>query len=427
MTRRQTNRRPVALTLAGLVLAWAGAAALAQTAPAAPPPAAPAVEPSLRPEVAVALQAAQQAIADKRFDDAQLALQQAEAVAGVGAYESYLIGRLRIVVRAGLRDAAGLLRAVEATLATGLADPALRLELMNQAANAAYGMKDYAATVRWSRDYRAAGGDDVNALLRLAQSHYLLGQHGDAAAVLDAVAQRQQQGGTAPTEAQLRLQAGNAAKLGDDAAYGRVLEQLAASHPTPAYWAELLTRLARRPGFDARLRTDLLRLGLARQAWTDGAVHAELAERALAAGYPAEAVRALEAAQAAGLMGEGSVAAERQALLQRARAQAQADRADASATGAGASDAGRSARALFASGYAAFTAGRTADGLALMEQGLHQGLPQRGDDARLQLGAAHAMAGDLARARQWLAPIAGQGHTDGLSDLARLWLLQPAR
>jgi hypothetical protein len=368
------------------------------------------------------LTAAQKALADKQFEEARRQLKLADAMADKSPYERYVIGRMQIVASAGLRDAPAMIKAVEDTLATGQGEPALRLGLMNEAANAAYGLKDYPATVRWSREYLDAGGQDLNARLRLAQAQYLLGRHAEAATLLDDLLQRQRKAGQQPGESQLRLQASNCLKSGDEAGYARVLEQLIASYPKPEYWTDRIGRVARQPGFDERLRIDVLRLGAARQAWPDGAFYVELAERAMAAGFAAEAERALQAAQAAGLLAGGAAAGEHEALMQRARKQAQQDRRDLGASTA-ASLAGKSGQAIFNAGYNEFTLGRTTEGLAMMEQGLDKGVARDADDAQLRLGAAYAMTGDAAKARHWLAPLAAAGRGDGLSDLARLWLL----
>ncbi|MDH4052204.1 MAG: hypothetical protein OEU93_11540 [Rubrivivax sp.] len=421
MTRKFPMRPLAALALcAGL--AWPATAAWAQAAAAASAASAPAN--AVRAELVPPLQAAQKALAAKQYDEAQRQLQLTDAVADKSAYERYVIGRMRAGARAGLNDAPGLVQAIEDTLATGLGEPALRLDLMNQAANAAYVMKDYAATVRWSHQYLEAGGDQLEARLRLAQSLYLLEQHAEAAKVLDDLAQRQAQAGQQPGEPQLRLQASNYVKLKDDAGYLRVVEQLAAKTAKPDYWAELLARVSQQPAFDERLRIDVLRLGMARKAWSDAAFHVELADRALAMGFAAEAEHALLASKAAGVQGQGAVAAERDALLERASKQAQIDRRDTSAT-TPAAQASKSGQALFNAGYNDYTDGRSAQGLALMEQALAKGLARQADDAKLRLGAAYAATGDTAKARQWLAPLAAAGHGDGLSDIARLWLLGP--
>ncbi len=402
-------------TAPALVLALAfvltSGAALAQGAPA-----------TLRPEIAPPLVAAQKALGDKQFDEALAQLRAADAVAGKTAYETYLVERLRFVAAAGKRDAPLALRSIEAALATGQAEPELRATLMDQASNTAYGLKDYERTVQWARRAIEAGATGSVTSLRLAQALYFQGQHPAAGQALDALATRQRAAGEAPGEPQLRLQASNLLKMNDDAGYAGVLEDLLLAYPKPAVWSDRLARLSRQSGFDDRLMLDLMRLGQRVQAWETPQAQAELVELALQAGFVNEARGYLDAAYAKGLLGQGPDAARHQTLRQRVQSLSAADRA------AGAPDAralaARDAAFVFSTGWDQYTAGRQPEGLALMQQAVQRGLSKNPDDARLRLAGALAASGQTEPARAMLIAVRDAGHRDGLSDLARLWLLQ---
>jgi hypothetical protein len=394
-----------------LVLAFALAAATA----AAQTPA------TLRPEIAPALQAAQQALADKRFDAALAQLRLADAVPGKTPYETYLVERMRFLAAVSQRDAPLALQAVEAALATEQAEPDLRATLMDQASNTAYGLKDYERTVRWARRAIEAGAPGATTRLRLAQALYLQGEHPAAAQTLAELATRQRAAGELPGEPQLRLQASNLLKLNDEASYTRVLEDLLAAYPQPGVWADRLVRLVRQPGFDARLLIDALRLGERQGAWTEADARIELAELALQAGFVHEARGVIESGFAQGALGQGAQAAAHQALRQRVQRQAEADRAAAPPDAAAL--AGRDAAFGFATGWNLYTAGRTAEGITLMTQAVQRGLPRQGDDARLRLATALLASGQTTPARAIFEALRDGGHRDGLGDLARLWLL----
>ena len=326
------HRPPLALGLAlSLTLAVAGlapASSLAQgTAAPSSTPAPVAVAPTLRPDIAPALQAAQKAINDKTYEQALAQLQLAEQVPGRTLFETYVLERLRFLAAAGLRDTAGALKALEAALATGEVEPELQPVLMDQASNAAYALKDYDKAVIWARRALEAGAKDDITRLRLAQALYLRGQHEPAAKVLDELAARQRAAGQSPAEPQLRLQASNLLKLGDDSGYARVLEDLLARNPTPALWADRLSRLLRQPGFDEALTIDLFRLSRRVGAFATAVADQEFATLALRAGFPAEAKAVLEAGYAAGRLGQGGQAAEHQALRDKAAKAAAADAA----------------------------------------------------------------------------------------------------
>ena len=407
-------------------LAVLAAATVLPPARAQTPPAPAASAPTVRAEMGPPLQAARQALTEKQFDEAQRQLDLAAAMADKTSYETYVIERMRVFTAAGRHDTEGLFKAVEAVLATGEADAQARTDLMNEASNAAYAIKDYERTVSWAQRYVDAGGSAPNARLRMAQAWYLLGKHEPAARTLDELAELQRAAGQKPAEAQLRLQASNLAKLNDVAGYGRVLERLAADYPKPEYWTDLMGRALRQPGFDERLRIDALRLGLAAQALPEAGFYVELAERALAAGFITEAQRVLDAGFASGKLGQGSDAAEHKALQQRVAKQAEADRPAAGAANAASAAAapGRSGQAVFNSGYDLFAAGQAGEGIALMEQGLQRGIQRNPDDARLRLGAAYVLTGNAAKAKELLTPLRSAGKADGLSDLARLWLIR---
>lgn len=404
---------PHALTLVAC-LAVGGAQAQSPTA-AAP------TAPSMRAETAPSLQAAQKALGERNFAEALNQLRLADAVPGKTPFELYLVERLRFLAATGARDLPLALKSVEAALAAEPFEPELRPTLMDQAANTAYALKDYERAIRWGQQSLQAGINTTIARLRLAQALYLQGQHPAAAQVLDELASRQRAANEAPGEPQLRLQASNLLKMKDDAGYARVLEALLASHPKPEIWADRLARLQDQPGFDMRLGLDALRLGQRQGAWTDGETLVAMAELAQQAGFVHEARSVLEAGFSAGLLGQGARAAAHQSLRQRVQAQATADAAapvpDAKALAA------RDAAFGFATGWNLYTAGRSADGLALMQQAVQRGLAKNPDDARLRLAMALAASGQAAQARPLLVAVRDAGHRDGLSDLARLALL----
>jgi tetratricopeptide (TPR) repeat protein len=377
--------------------------------------------PSMRAETAPTLQAAQKALNERNFAEALNQLRLADAVPGKTPFELYLVERLRFLAATGARDLPLALKSVEAALAAEPFEPELRATLMDQAANTAYALKDYERAVRWGQQSLQAGIQTPIARLRLAQALYFQGRHPAAAQVLDELASRQRAAGEKPGEPQLRLQASNLQKMKDDAGYAQALEALIASYPKPELWADRLARLPNQPGFDQRLLIDTLRLGQRQRAWTDGEVLVELAELALQAGFVHEARSVLEAGFSQGLLGQGARAAAHQALRQRVQGQATADAAapvpDAKALAA------RDAAFGFATGWNLYTAGRSADGLALMQQAVQRGLPKNPDDGRLRLALALAASGQAEPARALLIAVRDAGHRDGLSDLARLALL----
>lgn len=412
--------------LTALILAAAALSAPLATAQTTPPAAAAAAAsgPTIRAELGPSVQAAQKALAEKQYEVVLQQLALADAVPNRTPYENYVIEYMRYAAAASLRNGPLALKALEATIAADQADPELRLKLMDQASSAAYTLKDDARSVQWARRAIEAGSTNLSTRLRLGQSLYNLGQHPDAAKVLEDLAARQKALTIQPTEQQLRLQAANYDKAKDAAGYTRMLEELLTAFPSPAIWGDRVSRLVNQPGFDDRLLIDALRLGRKTGAWTDGDPLVELAELALRQGFAVEAHAVLEAGYKAGLLGQGAQATAQNNLRQRVRGLADADRKapvpDARTLAA------RDAAFAFNTGWNLYTSERAGEGIPLMEQALQRGMAKGADDARLRLATALAATGQPDRARALLAAVRDAGHKDGLSDLARLWLLQMA-
>jgi hypothetical protein len=433
MTRSHPLRRPAPLSgpsrAAWLLAASACLGALvpitratAQSSPPAAASAASAPAIVVRPEIAPSLEAARVALQAQQYDEALRQLAVAEAVPERTPVETYLLERMRAAAALGKQDGPAVLKAIDAALATGQADPATQRQLLEQATVTAYNLKDHEQVVVRTQRYLDAGGDSIDARLRAAQALYLLGRHPEAARWLDEVAAKQRAAGQKPGESQLRLQVVNLQKGGGDAAaIDRALDALLVDYPKPEIWTERLLRIARRPGFDDKLMPDLLRLGVAADAWADGKGYHELADRALRAGYAAEARQVMETGYARGRLGQGPQAAEHAALRQQAERAAAADRPEVPDPKA---IAAREPRIVFATGWNLFTAGKTAEGLALMEQALPRAGGDQADEWRLRLGSAYATAGNAANARETLQPLASMTGDAPAPTLARLWLLR---
>ena len=394
--------------------------ALAQTAASAPAP-------TVRSEIAPPLQAAQQALNEKRYEDAMGHLRLAETVPDRTAYETSLLERLRFVAAAGLEDWPAALSAVEAALATQQVDGEVRGTMMDQAGIVAYRLKDYERTAHWTRQALDAGAGNVSTRLRLAQSLYLLGRHPAAAQALEELASLQARSGDQPSEPQLRLQASNLLKLNDEPGYNRTVEALLKLSPKPQLWGDRLARLTQQAGFNGDLKVDVLRLGLQVRAWTEPGPLLSLVELARQSGFPHEALAVVEDGLAQGVLGQGGEAAAHAALRDRLRQLAKED------TETGVPDAktlaSRPPATLFATGWNAATADQTATGVTLMKQALGKGLPQGADQARLRLATVLATLGSAAQveeARALFTTLRDADSRDGLSDLARLWLLHLA-
>ena len=167
--------------------------------------------------------------------------------------------------------------------------------------------KDVAKAQAWIAKAQAAGGN--SAQLKQLQA-YLQGQSGDYAAIArDAAAavSTAEQAGQRPAEADL-LRLADAYQRSNHPAYNATLEKLLAYYPKKDYWAAYLARLPRKAGFADRYALDVMRLKLASGTMSKTEDFMEMAQLALQAGYPAEAMKIVERGYAAGALGSGAEA-----------------------------------------------------------------------------------------------------------------------
>lgn len=408
------------LLLLVLVLASAGAVRAQGTEPLP--------SPALRDELVAPLRAAQELLAASKYAEALARLATTDAIPGKSPVETYYVERMRAAAASGAGDTPQAARSLEALLATGQAPKAEQPALIEALAGAHYNLKHYGEAGLWGSRYFEQGGTHAEVRLMMAQSFYLSGDFRGAVRELLALQRAQQAAGINTPETQLNMLAGSYIKLQDDAGYMQVLEQLLRAYPRTEYWADLLVRLERRPGFSGGLVIDLFRLQFAAGALGEASEYLELAQLAVQAGYPAESLKVLDAGLAAGVLGRGPDGSRharyRMQVAERALAAFKALDAPENQPAQA-----RDADAVFRLGYGWVTHGRTDAGLALMQRALDSGNLSRPVEGRLRLGAAYASAGagEKARARDMLKDVQASGATDGAADLARLWGLLAAR
>jgi hypothetical protein len=156
---------------------------------------------------------------------------------------------------------------------------------------------DYKQTVTWVQKYIAAGGRDPLTRALDAQAEYAQGDY--KAALRDAA--RDKAAGTAPP-AELQLAASAAQKAGDNQAYFEALQDLLIASPSSDEWNEAITLVQSQPNFPDALTLDAERLRFATGVLTTPSDYEDYAERAILAGQPSEAQRALNAGFSTGIL-----------------------------------------------------------------------------------------------------------------------------
>jgi hypothetical protein len=371
----------------------------------------------LRPQVADAVNAAQDAARAGQKELAETKLIEAAAVPNLSMFEQAVIERGRAGVLLSLHDWTQAIRSLEVVVNSKQFSGADQLQMLELLSKLTYQEKDYLRAVSWLRRYAQEGGSDPALLELVPQALYLANEFKAAADELEVRVTADEEAGRAIPETTLRLLISCYLQLKDDAGYVRALERLAQGYPKPEYWADLLSRVTKQPGFSERLWLDVYRLRLAAGLMRGADDYVDMAQLALQAGYPAEALSVIDRGLSLSLLGNGKDAGAHAALRERASKAAEKDSADLSRAEASARSA-REGDALVNVGFAYASAGQATKGATLMEQGVAKGNLKRADEARLHLGQVLWQAGRKDDAVKAFAAVQAG---DGSAGLARVW------
>lgn len=375
---------------------------------------------SLRPEVGKPLQAAQEMIKRQQFREALGKVREAEAAGARSAYETYMIERMRLAAASGAGDVDTAGRAYEAIAGSSRVSAGDKQRMLESLAGSAYRAKDYAKAMQYGQRYFREGGSSGSIRTLLIQSQYLSGDFGGAAKELTAEIQATEKAGGTPAEARLTLLLNAAQRLNDPNVTAYAMERLVIHYPKKEYWADLLSRLQRKPSFSDRFALDVYRLSLATGVMNKASDYMEMAQLAVQAGFPAEGKSVVDKGYAAGVLGVGPEAERHKRLKDLIEKRTAEDKATLAAAEAEAMKT-KDGNGLVNVGYNLVVNGQGAKGVAMMQQGITKGGLKRVEDAKLHLGIAQALAGDATKAQATFRTVGGN---DGSADLARLWALQ---
>jgi hypothetical protein len=368
----------------------------------------------LRPEVGRPLQQAVEALKAKRYADAAAKVREADAAPNKTAAEQVTIERMRASIAAASNDIAGEIAAIN----SGKLPAAEQLRMVQSVAGDYYTKRDYTNAAVWTQRYLSEGGTDPQMRTILLQSYYLGGDCASVSKMLGGALN--DTSGRAPPEDQLQMLAGCYQKNKDNAGYAMALEKLVAFYPKKDYWADLLARVQRKPGFSDRLTLDVYRLKLATGLMAGPSDYMEMAQMALGDEYTAEAKKIVDQGFATKVLG-GAGDVERQKRLADLAAKRFDEGRNALTKEETDALAAHEGNDLVTLGYNLVGYGQAPKGIALMEQGIKKGGLRRPEDAKLHLGIAYLQSGQKAKGLQVLKTVGG---TDGAADLARLWTLQ---
>ena len=372
---------------------------------------------AVRPEVGKPLQDAQQLSRTGRHREALAKVNEADAVSGKTANETFLIQRMRGSVASAAGDNDTAVKAFEAVLGTGRVSGRDAVQMVQAVAVGHYKNKDYSKAAQWTQRYFKEGGSDPAMRTVLLQSYYLGNDCGSVNRMLGSAAEADSN--KRASEEELQILANCYLRQRDTGGYVNAIEKLVIHYPKKEYWTDLLSRVQKKPGFSDRLGVNVYRLRFATGNLSGANDYMEMAQLAMQAGVPSEAKTIIDKGYAAGILGKGDQAERHkrlQTLVEKSLAEALKNRAQEEKEALAAKD----GNDLVRIGLNYVYEGKPEKGIPLMEQGIKKGGLKRPDDAKLRLGEAQLFAGNKQRGVQTLREVKGN---DGTADIARLWVL----
>jgi hypothetical protein len=372
----------------------------------------------VRPEVGKPLQQASDFLKAGKAKEALAKVREADAVGGKSATEQLIIDRMKAAAAQRAGDTATAIQALESV--HGKVGGAEGGQIAEQLASAYAQQRNNAKASEWLNKAVAAGNN--SGTVKQLQS-YLQSASGDYGAIArdaGAAVQAAEQAGRRPDEGDLLRLADAQQRTGNLAGYGNTLEKLLLNYPKKDYWNAYLGRLPRKSGFADRFLVDVLRLRLASGTLTKTDDYMELAQLAMQQGLPSEARRVAEQGFKAGVLGTGAEAGRHQRLRDLAIKE-EAELKGKLAGLAAEAEGFKEGDSLVRVGTSYVSMGEVDTGIALIQKGITKGNLKRAEDAKLRLGLAQLQSPKTKSAAvQTLRSVKG---TDGVADIARLWVI----
>lgn len=369
---------------------------------------------ALRAELHQPLVAAQEALKNNQAEQALTRIREALAVAQLTSAERTLVLRTQAVAALRAQNWDLAIEALEHLLSSPEVTAADRLPLLESLISAGQQKKDHAMVVKWARQYLKEGGPKPVVRVVMIQTLAVMGDHKQVVNEMQEKVRLDVAAGLKTPEQELRLLAVSQRQLKDNAGYQSTLRRLLEAYPSKAYWAEVIQRLAQQVSLNPRLELDLYRLLDQTDNLEEAGDYTEMAQLALKAGLPAEALRVMAKGFDVGILGQGAEAAAHNKLRTEAQKKVQEDERSFAQFEQSAQDS--TAWAGVGNVYASqlnWAAANVAYAKALAVGGV-----RREPELRLHHAISLIKAGQKDVARQQLAAVQG----DALAvELASLW------
>jgi tetratricopeptide (TPR) repeat protein len=368
----------------------------------------------LRAEVHKPLTAAQEALKNNQTDQALNLTREALSVNQLTPVERAFVMRTQAAAAVRSKNWDLAIESLEYLVNSSDVPQADKRSMLESLMNASLQKKDNARAVKWGRQYLQEGGTNPGIRLAMIQTLSVMGEHKQVLQEVQEKMRLDAAAGQKTPEQDLRLMAISYRQLKDDAGYMRMLKRLVSDYPSKAYWVEVIARMAQQPGLNSRQELNLYRLLEQTGNMEEVDEYTEMANLAIKAGLPAEALRVLNKGFEQGILGKGADAPAQTKLRADALKKTQEDAKGFAQLEKSAKDAVTwTAVADVYFSQQNWTAAHTAYAKAL-----ELGGSRRENDLRLHDAISLFQLGHKESARQQLAAIQGDV---AWSEIAHLW------
>jgi hypothetical protein len=343
--------------------------------------------PKVSAKVAKPLKAAQDAMGKNDWDTALAKTLEAKALPELTAQDKYQIEEFLSYIYLKKQDYKNAATAYDELLASGLLPPEQLLERLKVATPLNFQIQNYPKAIEYGQRWiEAAGGPVPDAESLVAQAYYIQDDFPNALKHAQAAIDAARAQGQPVKEAWLQIKLGAQNEADDMAGVAGTLRELVQEFPNHKYWEQLLSVTQQVDENDDRVTLNLYRLMLELDALRRDTDYVEMAQLAIEAGVPGDAVKVLDKGFQNKML-ESEDVARRRSLLQEAKTAAAADQKSL----AGLDSEARSAKTGEADvglGTAYLSYDQYDKAAEALRRGLQKGGVKRPDEAQLLLGAA---------------------------------------
>ncbi|HTV80140.1 MAG TPA: tetratricopeptide repeat protein [Steroidobacteraceae bacterium] len=365
------------------------------------------------------LQEAQKDVAAHKWDDALAVLDKVKANPKKNDYDEHVMNEFLVTIYASKKQYQEATGPLEKIIASKFTPQSELKQRVVQAASMYEELKNYDKAIEYANRAIKDGYGSPALQLVVAQSYYQKNDFKDAERFIRGLVDEQAKAGQTPGDDMLQLGLSSALKTDDSAGQSHFLELLVTYHPKPEYWQNLLDGMFRAKLSDRQL-LQVYRLAADVGAIKRGSDYAEMAQLALDAGSPGEAVAILNKGFANNVFTVPADKNRNQHLLDSAKKDAAADQPTLAKTEADAANAPNGDK-LVSVGVGYFGYGDFNKASKDLAAGLAKGPTKDAADARLTLGIAQLKSGAKEEAVKTFRSVKGD---PTLERLAALWTLR---